>query len=61
MGGPNYYQGVLHDKPFLGDPIVELDPGKIGKSVKLMILTTVLSFLTFVALWPVFKLFLKFV
>lgn len=59
LGGPNYYSGVLHDKPFLGDPIVEPDPGKIAESVKLMILTTLLSFLTFVALWPLFKLFLK--
>jgi len=50
LGGPNYYEGSLHQNPFIGDPIVEPDAQAIAKSVTLMNVTTALSFVTFAIL-----------
>ncbi len=55
LGGPSYYGGVLHEKPFIGDPIIEPDPKFIGKSVKLMNITTVISFVAFTVLFFLLK------
>ncbi len=50
LGGPSYYGGVLHEKPFIGDPVNEPDPQFIEESVKLMNITTVISFIAFTIL-----------
>ena len=50
LGGPSYYGGILHEKPFLGDSVSEPDTQLITKSVKLMNITTVISFIAFTVL-----------
>ena len=47
LGGPCHYEGELHEKPFIGDPVVEPEPAAIGQSIRLMNATTVLSFIIF--------------
>ncbi|MGC8658977.1 MAG: adenosylcobinamide-phosphate synthase CbiB [Desulfomonilaceae bacterium] len=47
LGGPSYYGGSLHEKPFIGDPALDPQPISIGQSVKLMNTTSVLCFIVF--------------
>ncbi|MFA6221593.1 MAG: adenosylcobinamide-phosphate synthase CbiB [Desulfomonilaceae bacterium] len=56
LGGTSSYQGVAHEKPFIGDPVSEINSESIGKSVKLMNATTIVSFVSFVALWTIARL-----
>lgn len=39
LGGRNYYDGAPIDRPFIGEPIVELSPTHIVKAVAIMLLT----------------------
>lgn len=43
LGGPNVYQGVSINKPFIGDPVKEIDRADIGKSHRVMFVTSFLS------------------
>jgi adenosylcobinamide-phosphate synthase len=56
LGGTSYYEGTPHEKPFIGDPIFEANAESIGQSVKLMMVTTLVSFISFVALWAIVRL-----
>ncbi|NLD94215.1 MAG: cobalamin biosynthesis protein CobD [Fibrobacter sp.] len=42
LGGLNYYDGIADKKPFIGDPVRELEPSDIMKANLLMLSTTVL-------------------
>ena len=36
LGGPAFYFGELHDKPAIGDPVREIEPGDICRAVRMM-------------------------
>lgn len=55
LGGPNYYQGTLVEKPFIGSGFGNVKPVHIKKSCDLMMLT---SFLAMIFLW-VLTVFLR--
>ncbi len=40
LGGLNYYDGIADQKPFIGDPVRELEPSDIPKANALMLSTT---------------------
>ena len=42
LNGPATYGGVLHDKPYIGDPIKEIEPKDIGRACNLMYVTSAL-------------------
>jgi len=41
VGGLNYYDGIADQKPFIGDPVRDLEPSDIQRANKLMLSTTV--------------------
>ncbi|MGQ9631187.1 MAG: adenosylcobinamide-phosphate synthase CbiB [bacterium] len=43
LGGPNYYEGILHIRPTVGDPIGELSLDSYKGAVKLMYTVSLLS------------------
>lgn len=36
LGGPAFYSGQLHDKPAIGDPLREIEPGDIRRAVRML-------------------------
>ncbi|UTC68444.1 cobalamin biosynthesis protein CobD [Treponema sp. OMZ 789] len=44
LGGPNYYGGVLVEKPFIGDEIFEIEDEDIKRCIQLMYASEVLMF-----------------
>lgn len=36
LGGPAFYFGQLHDKPAIGDPVREIEPGDIRRAVRML-------------------------
>ncbi|MFO8085578.1 MAG: adenosylcobinamide-phosphate synthase CbiB [Desulfobacterales bacterium] len=50
LGGPNYYNGKLVEKPYIGSCFKKVNPGHIKQSCDLMMLS---SFLTLFFLWLV--------
>lgn len=36
LGGPAFYFGELHDKPAIGDPVREIEPGDICRAVRML-------------------------
>lgn len=50
LAGPAYYRGVLHDKPYIGDPIRNITPDDIKKSCRLLYATAALAFVLFTGL-----------
>src|SRR5512133_193735 len=42
LGGLNYYDGIADQKPFIGDPVRELEPSDIPRANALMLSTTLL-------------------
>ena len=42
MGGPNYYGGILVEKPFIGDDLNGADLELVYLSIKTVILSSVL-------------------
>lgn len=49
LAGEAWYFGVRHDKPFIGDNIREICTGDIKTANKLMVVTTILGFVVFMA------------
>lgn len=45
LAGDAWYHGVLHRKPFIGDPIREIQHGDIPRTCRLMYLTALLALL----------------
>jgi adenosylcobinamide-phosphate synthase len=50
LGGLNYYFGCPVEKPFLGDPVEDLQSGRFPQVRRLLYLVSIFSFIT-VALW----------
>ena len=48
LNGPNYYDGILVDKPYIGVRFGKTSPGDIKKACDLMMLA---SFLWLLAVW----------
>ncbi len=46
LGGPNYYQGCLVEKPYIGQDLGKARPLHIEKACRLMMLTSVISMAT---------------
>ncbi len=44
LGGPAYYKGVLHKKPFMGDEKHKIDFTAIERTIRLMKVTALLAF-----------------
>ncbi|MFH0958025.1 MAG: adenosylcobinamide-phosphate synthase CbiB [Pseudomonadota bacterium] len=47
LGGPSFYDGVLHNKPFIGRAIEQPSSGHISASVRLMRVTALISLIAF--------------
>ena len=54
LAGPAYYGGVLHQKPFIGDPLRPIEPADIQRSILLMYATAVLFLLAGSAVMSLF-------
>ena len=42
LGGPNYYHGILVDKPFIGSGLSDVDSRHIAQACSLMVLSSIL-------------------
>ena len=47
LAGPAYYEGILEDKPYLGDDIKQIDHHDIKKSIKILYLMSFICLLIF--------------
>ena len=45
LAGDAWYHGVLHKKPFIGDPVQDIRPGDIPRVCRLMYASAVLALL----------------
>ena len=43
LAGDAWYHGVLHEKPFIGDPVQDVRPGDIPRSCRLLYATAILA------------------
>lgn len=43
LAGPNYYFGELVEKPYIGDPVREIEPADIARANRLMYATSLLA------------------
>lgn len=50
LAGDAWYKGVLHRKPFIGDPVRPVTPSDIPASCRLMYVTAVLALILFCAI-----------
>lgn len=48
LGGSSHYGGTLSEKPFIGDPLKEIETVDISRSHRVMFATSLLSLLFFV-------------
>lgn len=44
LGGPNYYGGVLVEKPFIGDEVFEIEDEDIKRCIQLMYASEIFMF-----------------
>jgi len=49
LAGDAWYKGVLHKKPYIGDPLRSIMPSDIPATCKLMYVTSVLALILFCA------------
>lgn len=53
LGGPSTYQGILHEKKYLGDPYKPLQPTHIIEALRLMIVTMMIFCLVMFAVMAI--------